>query len=241
MPTRIIKIRRTTPYRKYTKKNGKDIVMSESRVVAVPRNIPLGFPATKLVKLKYTAFITIDSGTTIASHAFRANDMFDPDFTGAGHQPLYFDQYMAAYDHFCVLGSRIKVTFMNVVTTPLIPGMFGVFLDNNSTFSYTGADQVVEGGQRYSHDWKVTSGTGQFNTPKSCTLNFSAKRFFGVQKIVGQDSYQGSKVAVPTEPAFFQIWVGAISANNPTAVILLVEIEYIAMLTEKAFTTQSTA
>ena len=46
--------------------------------------------------------------------------MFHPDKSSVGHQPMYFDQLQAIYDHFTVINSRIKVTpFYSEDTQPI--------------------------------------------------------------------------------------------------------------------------
>ena len=39
------------------------------------------------------------------------NSLFDPDFTGTGHQPYYFDQFATIYQRYTVIGSKLTATF----------------------------------------------------------------------------------------------------------------------------------
>ncbi len=199
----------------------------------------LGIPYSRVVKLKYCDWITIDSPITIASHYFRANSLFDPDRTGAGHQPLYFDQVIVPYDHYTVTHSKIVVTYINGTADRLIPGVFGIFLDDNSTISYTTVPAILEGGQKYSSNWKTTGGAEDYNRPKKCSLSFNASRFFNTKNTVGKEGYKAAFSGNPTETADYCVWVGSVNGNNPTSVNLLVEIEMTATLTEKSFTAQS--
>jgi hypothetical protein len=45
---------------------------------------------------------------------FRVNGLYDPDQTGTGAQPVYFDQWMALYNRYRVLGMWIDAKFSNV-------------------------------------------------------------------------------------------------------------------------------
>jgi len=76
------------------------------------------FPVRCKRTLRYsTTFqLTCTSGAT-ATYVFRANDLFDPDYTGTGHQPMGFDQMMLSYNHFCVTHSTIRVTARNKSNT----------------------------------------------------------------------------------------------------------------------------
>lgn len=76
----------------------------------VPRQ---AFPERALTKLKYVSQTSLNPGLTLpAIHMFSANNIFDPDFTGVGHQPLGYDQYAALYEQYHVRQAYAKVTFM---------------------------------------------------------------------------------------------------------------------------------
>lgn len=62
----------------------------------------------QLVKLKYSAYM-LANNTGPQLRVFRGNDMYDPDFTGVGHQPYGFDQWCAMYSKFVVFASKMKV------------------------------------------------------------------------------------------------------------------------------------
>lgn len=68
-----------------------------------------GFPNSIITKLRYGSLIQLNSTTItpLARHLFRCNSCFDPDFTGVGHQPLYYDSYTAIYDQYVVIGAKI--------------------------------------------------------------------------------------------------------------------------------------
>lgn len=78
---------------------------------------PVLFPIKSLVPysmgatLKYSDVVSVNPGAgTPASYIFRANGLYDCDYTGGGHQPRGFDQYMGLYQRYCVVGCAIKVT-----------------------------------------------------------------------------------------------------------------------------------
>ena len=48
---------------------------------------------------------------------FRLNSVFDPDFTGAGHQPRYYDQISPQYSSYRVYRCTFRVVFSTPTTT----------------------------------------------------------------------------------------------------------------------------
>ncbi len=202
-------------------------------------SVPLGLPAEKWVRLRYVDEVIIDPGLAgIAAHYYRANSLFDPDLTGTGHQPMNYDQLIAGYQHYTVYGSKITATVVRSGTTTLIPGYVGIFLDDNRTLTFTNAPQVLESNHRASV-WRAGGGNESmpFGQPKM-SLGFSAKRFFGT-KTLENSLYRAAFNANPTEDANFAVWVSNIQGNDPGATILMVEIEFLAKLTERAFVAQS--
>lgn len=77
-------------------------------------------PFTRLndkVKLTYFETTTYDpSPDTIASgnlQVWQGNNLFDPNNTGTGHQPMYFDNYAALYSRYSVDKFKVTVSVLN--------------------------------------------------------------------------------------------------------------------------------
>ena len=81
-------------------------------VTRVPRTVN-PFPESKLATHMYADTITIPAASIAGGgqlYTFRANSMYDPDYTGAGHQPLYRDEMAAQYVNYTVLKAKFSVT-----------------------------------------------------------------------------------------------------------------------------------
>lgn len=103
-------------------------------------------------KLKYVDHFntTYTSGVGFV-YSYRGNSLFDPDFTGTGHQPYGFDQLSALYHSYRVYGSKIRVGAMQWRsaghTTGAEPETFmdiGVFPYTQSSPPFTGFHQMKE-------------------------------------------------------------------------------------------------
>jgi hypothetical protein len=85
---------------------------------SVPRSVTgtrLGFPAQKQVSMSYVSRHRLTTSTgSVSVQQFRLNSLYDPDFTGAGHQPMGFDQWAAFYNHYVVLKCHYEVEFVDV-------------------------------------------------------------------------------------------------------------------------------
>jgi len=78
-----------------------------SREVKLTVPKPIGFPDTIKTRLKYSDVLTISGAAQ--QYTFRANSLFDPDLTSTGHQPMYYDQYIAVYEKYRVHATTIRI------------------------------------------------------------------------------------------------------------------------------------
>lgn len=201
-------------------------------------SLPLtGFAKSKMVRLRYAEEFTLNPDLGgIASYVFSANGMYDPNVTGTGHQPSGFDQNMAFFDHYTVIGSRIKAKFFDANGSNGIPAYFDVLLTDNGTTAgtFTNAAEMIE--SRLANGDRVKQiGTERgynFYDPW-VTREFNAQKFFGKKDIVGASQYRGDASANPSEQAFYEVCAASIASNNPDAMTMLVVIDYIAVLTER--------
>lgn len=198
-----------------------------------------GFPTTKKIRLRYATTVSLNPGAgQVVKHQFGANNMFDPDYTGGGHQPRGFDQWMLNYHHYTVVGSKITIKPCgpdNKGNTSASPGYFGITLAPDAAFPWTSWVDLAE--SRFAG--KGTPIMVNTTESRSVTRTFSAKKYFGVSSIVAQTHYKGTVAAGPTEIANYQMWMASPVGDDPVAVNFTVIIEYIAVLTEPKYVAAS--
>lgn len=203
---------------------------SRSQVTLVSRRAPI--PDKTLIKLRYVADIEINpSLSSVGTHVFSANGMYDVDITGTGHQPLGFDQWMNFYQYYTVVGSKISARFMPTSSTPAVgSALCGIRVVNNS-IPITTPETLRE---QNNNGWR-SIGTANASNGALVVKKFSAKRFFGRQFIVGAADYIGTDSANPTNQAFYHVWVSSTQASGDTAnTTVNVTVTFVAMLTERA-------
>lgn len=209
------------------------------------KKIPIGMPAKKLVKLKYVDEVQLNPLTSgIQAYYFSANGMYDPNITGVGRQPRYFDETMIGYDHYQVIGSKIKVTqvpFHNAESAVSSdrPCVWGVTLQDTATLQNIDALSMIES-NRNKGQWRMGSSilTGLHTKGRTPVVyrGFSAKKFLGDLS----DKHEGSKTSNPSDQAFFGVWAGApLSGVDPGTVAFIVEIVYTAILKEPTYVPRS--
>ena len=178
-------------------------------VVRAPRRrLPIlsGFPDSKVVRLRYRNFILLPADpaeapvTSIAYHTFFANGMYKPNFDTAAdtRQPRGFDQWMAAYDHYTVIGSKMTVQWLPNATSDVSPGIFGIVLDDNTSLGYTSVQDCLESSQSTKPTFFGPLTTLTAGRNPIISKSFSAKRFFHKTSIVGDGTYRGSEAGNPT-------------------------------------------
>lgn len=159
----------------------------------------------------------------LAHHYFRANDMYDPNGTGVGHQPMGFDEIGALFNHFTVIGSKIVITCSGATTDTKI----GCYLSGANLLG-SGIERAIEAGSK-----TITMNTN--STPKKLVHKCSPKKFFRQTSIIDNYSLRGSTSASPAEIAYYLIWVAPADRSADLASITLeVQIYFTAVWTERA-------
>ena len=82
-------------------------------IPGVDGKLVFGFPQQVITKLRYVMqnANTHVSNIIAETQQMKMNSCFDPDSTGVGHQPWYFDEYAALYNNYRVIGSTLRVDF----------------------------------------------------------------------------------------------------------------------------------
>ena len=164
-------------------------------------------------------------------YSFRASSIYDPDLSGVVHQPMGRDLWAAQYNHYVVLGSRIRIYAECLDDVNIDHYTLGVILHEDGTpLSGTQVLALQENGKsRYRY---LVSGPDKSRS--SCTLvqTYSAKRFFGIKDVADNRDQLGAAVGSnPTEIAAFMIYIQG-NALSSLGCRLHVTIDYIVKFSE---------
>lgn len=162
------------------------------------------------------------TGTTgaIGNYFFRANDAFDPNQTGTGHQPMGFDQMMLLFEQFYVLRANIKVRFNNTGNNTAV---VGVALTPDTTSIVPESSQ--EQGLLKS---RICMKSGETADHQVITLTCDTPSYFGVkrQPYIASSLYQGTAGNVPTEVCYFKLFAYSLDAASTVTISFDVTISY---------------
>lgn len=209
--------------------SGRVVKKKRSPYDRLPRAvIGKGFPEKLTTTLRYFDFKVPSAGaTTLSGYHFKANGLYDPDTTGIGHQPLGFDQFTPIYNHFVVLGARIKATFTyrDEAGDVVHPIMCGIYDDDDGTNSLT-YSSVAEGTDRRKYNFLTTN-----NDKLEVYSKWTSTRTFG-NAPVSDPSQRGSASADPTETHQWYVWYYNLG-NVAMTINVAVDIEYSVVFFEK--------
>jgi len=175
-----------------------------------------GFPEQMTMKLKYAENIrhTITAG--FVQYVWRANGIYDPNVTGTGHQPMYFDQMMALYNHFVVISSHIRAT---PFTGAVVDLMFAGYIDDDATGTTTMTTAIEKPG---SH---VEAGIPSQYRLMPIDLYWKSENAFG-KDIMANSELHGTAAADPTEQSYYIFALGDPAAGTTSNVDVAYEIWY---------------
>lgn len=196
-------------------------------------NVPIGVSDTKIVHLRYTGLITLDPTVSASAvHVFAANGMYDPDITGTGHQPLYFDEWMAMYYHYVVTESSIKVVYSSTASSAAAgQNIVGVHLDSSSASDTTVSPPYYC--EQANTTWKTTSNIyNGANTVVSATGDNAAFWRMAKKTYEAEDQFRGTNSTNPTEGNFWHVFATPFGGADTSAIACVVEIVYTAKLME---------
>lgn len=164
-------------------------------------------------KLRYFGQATLNPGAAglAANHVVAANDLYDPDVTGTGHQPTGFDEYMTFYTHFKVVKSKITFWAANTNdSTTTNQCIITCSLKSVVTSNTDIAREIENGAVSFG---VLQTGTGA--NVKKLTKSFDLGRWLPNQKydqrVMGTDS--GS----PSEQAYFHLSAASLNSGGDAA------------------------
>lgn len=203
--------------------------------LSVPRNygryaslVGAPMPDRFNTSLIYSDTITIDPAAgALGSHLFRLNSLYDPDFTGIGHQPRGFDQMMAFYQKYRVYGCKIDVCCLGPGVSALNNGKWAVLVQGSSTGFLWSQYALEEHASRIS---PVYQGSNGVETDKA---RFSGmvwlKHLYQCKDLEDDTTAEGTASSDPARVALMHLVYSARNGtDNPDTITFQVTLTYYA-------------
>jgi len=214
-PSQLAKKTKTTTQPKKT--NQRAVLRTQSIARNVVSNA--GFPPTILFSHRLFLQGGITTSTTLQAYRISVNGLFNPDFTGgSGAQPMFFDQLTPIYNHYRVLGSRIRWQIVNLINNNMATRI-GVYLNDDTSAvpsgqaaieHRTGQHQILPCG----NDSKVVF-----------EQKWSINEYFPRQKF--DDELKGTPAANPNEQMYFLLHARPMDNTTAVSIQFTAVIDYI--------------
>lgn len=200
------------------------------KYVATIKKSPM--PVKFTTKLRYAHNFNLDAGIAgIATQVFSCNGIYDPDITGAGHQPRGFDELMPLYNHYRVLGAYMTLRVNNGSSDQ--GSIYGISIQDTSSALSLLNDYLESGTVR-----SKLVGTNDGMGISGMKFKICPHKWMGLK--YDEDNLRGSVSANPTEQAYFHIFTGCVDDTvNPAALQCYVVIDYLVQFIEPNALTQS--
>lgn len=179
-----------------------------------------GFPQEYKTTLRYKEAINLDpTAGQFKTYVYRANGLYDPNYTGTGHQPMGYDNLATLYSHYCVTKSRMKFT---QITAPANPICFGVLVTDQNGSSGPWPAVTEQNPNIVSFAFPTQGSLSKLVVKKEWDL----LKMTGVKDGIGS-SYSSAVGADPTDTQYFVLFYQALDQSTDCAAQwYVVEIEY---------------
>ena len=179
---------------------------------------PQGFPDSQVTTIRYSDEVGI-TGATYGQYTFRGNSAFDPDETGIGHQPMYYDSYAGVYSKYKVISSTCKVTVSNynAAASAVI-----VLIPSSEIVTITTYAIAME--QPYAKRTELLPVSTRQGVQSSVRSSISTQRMLGLSA----SQFAGEDYSALTGASPVSLWYWNIAAFDVSAVSvrMLVDITY---------------
>lgn len=193
-----------------------------------------GFPDSVQVKLRYVSFIRLNPAPANPDqHLFRCISVFDPDLSGVGHQPMYFDQWSGIYTKYTVKGAKCSMKWLPGSGTQnnQPTGLWGIYTSTNQQGInvFTDTTGILEANNSTNMRCAGLLSTGLTNPSRQATVTsyFSTKKFFGITDPNDGNAYSAETGTNPQQEAYFCCYYADINGNDPGSQEYYVQIDYI--------------
>lgn len=192
-----------------------------------------GFSDSVFVKLDYVDRKSLTPASPVESYAFAGNSLYDPDVSGAGHQPLYFDQYALIYQKYRVLGCKISLDIINVSGNS---ALYYVVEPNTTQSTLTSLSEILE----------QSRATAPKFVPIAQRIASKHQRYISTRKVCGltksqlfDDTFGALTTANPNNLWYWNLFFQSADNASNVACDFIVKLTYYVQFFDKINTAQS--
>lgn len=180
-------------------------------------------PDMLTAKLPYYEYIHL-FGNISSDYVFTLNSIFDPNFTGVGHQPIGHDQWAAFYNRYRVTGVDVDVECIN---NSIIPTTV-VIQTNNSNASQNTVAAINSAREQPFSAARLLGPAGGGNVHWTYREFIPLDKVLGVSraKLLADDTYSAVMTASPVEGVFLHVMAADLSAGTNVSVSFNVRISF---------------
>jgi len=214
-----------------------DLAGREERLIRTTVCKQVGTSDRMIVDLRYVEPTLSFTGAIAFDQVYNLNSLQDPDVTGGGHQPQFFDQWSGFYNRYRVLSTLVEIDFINN-SASVVPKL-GVVANNSVTSMVTALafNNAVEGPGSW---MKLVSEAAGMNVIRY-RRRFYPHQVTGVtkQQYDIDDRFQAQFSASPAESICLHIMAQDFGFGSNVAVLCDVKLTYRAELWDRVPGSQS--
>lgn len=165
--------------------------------------------------------ITTGSLGVGSGYVYRADSIFDPNFTGVGAQPVGYDQMAELYEKYIVWKTEYKVVYSN--QNNALDEVCGVFISDTAP-TLLDHDRFIQNGMC---DWTVAERNGNGDSRVTFTGTIDLPKLHGMTKqaYLADDVHQSAIDANPPDGAYITLFGAHVDPTGSTTGLLRYEIE----------------
>jgi hypothetical protein len=175
-----------------------------------------GFPDRQRVTLRYVTNVSQTANATVGSdYVFRANSVFDPDWTSTGGQPANYDDFSAIYLRYRVWGSTFRWHIANTASGTLDMSSLVIGPRHNGTAIVSRTNQENFQAQPYTQYQKSIIYRNGTNST-SGSMSMTTRKFLGLttSEFEGNDELTS---LVSTNPLHEWFWHCSIGMDDQSS------------------------
>jgi len=182
--------------------------------VTFPKNV-VGFPDRLVTILKYVEANTHSGSANPSAQKWAVNSAFDPNNSGTGHQPSFYDTFTLPYARYYVRAFKVELEIVNQLATTAIEA---VCVYSDQDFSANTVDQLSE--SRYAKWCTVGLSTGGYSVRRISMPWMQTMKLMGQPDAEADDNMYAAVNASPADVAWAITKMSAVDGTTTMTAIV---------------------